>query len=462
MKDASFVTDYIVHGGGYATETTRDLFSEKRRLQRWLDVEIVLAQAQAKLGIIPEWVPKELEDKGKIANFDLFKLKQETEITKHSLMPLLNALDAICTSQTSTYLHKSATTQDIQDTAFSMEMKEVFGLVKVKIKQILIQLSGIIDEHRDTLMTGRTHSMPASPITFGLKIAGWADELIRNLDRIEEAEPRVCVAQMFGSVGSLAAFDGKGRETLRLVAESLKLGVPMTCWHASRDRVAEFVYLMAMVSTTVARFADELRTLNRAEIREVIMGFRKGEIGSSCMPHKRNPEDAEQIVVLGRLAKAQVGPMLESMIQEHERDYRGTRMEWPCVIQSVHYSYNALCIFENILKNIHINKAQIQENAENLSQFLFVERLLGTLAPRMGRTEAYDLVYNLTQISQDSKDDIKSACLRSEELLKQIPKKELMNIFDIGSFLGEARELVDQVREKIKLYSEEKPNLKAA
>lgn len=462
MKDANFVTDYIVHGSGYAAEATCELFSEKRRLQRWLDVEVALAHAQSQLGVIPDGVHQELKQKAKIENFDLFELKKQTDITKHSLMPLLDALDGICTPSASAYLHKSATTQDIQDTALAMEMKEVFRLVKLEIRAILCQMSEIIEAHKDTLMVGRTHSMPASPITFGLKIAGWADDLMRSLDRIEEAEPRICVAQMFGSVGSLAAFDGKGRETLRLLAESLDLHVPMTCWHASRDRVAEFVFIMAMVSTTVARFADELRTLNRAEIREVIMGFKKGEIGSSCMPHKRNPEDAEQIVVLGRLAKAQVGPMLESMIQEHERDYRGTRMEWPCVIQSVHYSYNALCIFKNILNNIYINKAQIVENAEDLSQFLFVERLLGYLSPKMGRKRAYSLVYNLTQISQDSKEDIKLKCMQSEELLREISRNELMNLFDIGNYLGEARQVVEQVSAKIRIYTHQKTEMKAA
>ncbi|MGE4133733.1 MAG: lyase family protein, partial [Bdellovibrionales bacterium] len=310
-------------------------------MQRWLDVEVALATAQEALGIVPIGVAAEMRKHADIRLYNLEHLKERTRVTKHSLMPLLTALESRLSPFACAHLHRGATTQDIQDTALALEMRDIFALMRRKIHETLELLKTLMQSHQFTLMAGRTHSMPASPITLGIKFAGWADELMRDLERLDQAEKRVCVVQLFGAVGTQASFDSRGQDLIKKFAELLGLGVPSTSWHASRDRVAEFTFVLAMVASSLARFADELRTLNRVEIREVIMGFQPGEIGSSCMPHKRNPEDAEQIVVLGRLAKAQVGPMLEAMIVEHERDYRGTRMEWPCVMQAAHYSYNA-------------------------------------------------------------------------------------------------------------------------
>lgn len=461
-KNASFIIDFTVHGGGYADEATRKVFSETTRLQRWLDIEIALMSAQSDLGLIPQKAVKEAKSKAKIENFNLNELQESTRVTKHSLMPLLVALEKMCSPETAAHLHRGATTQDIQDTALALEIKDVLTLVKARCAEVLEKIKFLMHKHSETLATGRTHSMPASPITFGLKLAGWADELMRTVERIEQAESRLYVVQLFGSVGSMASFEGQGQELIRKFAKKLDLQAPDTSWHASRDRVAEFVYLLAMVSSSLARFADELRTLNRVELREVVMGFQKGEIGSSCMPHKRNPEDAEQIVVLARLTRAQLAPMIEGMIVEHERDYRGTRMEWPCVMQASHYTYNALVIFSGLLSNLFVNEERMEENAQQLSQFLFVEHLLGYLTRKIGRAEAFDIVYELTQISQDAHEDIKSRALSSKRLANHIDKEKLQNLFDIQQFVGESKSIIDSVAKKIEGFNSKRTHLKVA
>lgn len=442
MKDSAFIIDYIVHGGGYACQPTLELFGEKNRLQRWLDVEVALVRVQSKLGIVPKKFADEISAKADIKAFDLRVLKEQTIITKHSLMPLINALESRCSPEARAFIHFGATTQDIQDTAMSIEIRDFLALLRVKILDLVALLIDLAERSRDLPMAGRTHSMPGSPITLGLKVAGWLDEIQRLVERIDQAVERMCCVQMFGSVGSLASFEGRGTEINSLLAQELGLSVARTSWHASRDRFAEFIFLTSLATAAVARFADELRTLNRLEVREVIMGFQVGEIGSTCMPHKRNPEDAEQVVVLSRLVRSLVSPSLEAMHLEHERDYRGTRMEWPIMMQACHYSYAAYEHFNKMISLLFVNEEKITENVNNWGQFLFVENLLLTLTKRIGRADAYDIVYELTQISQEKEEDVKTRALRDVRLKKYFSNDELVSLFDITQFLGESQDIV--------------------
>ena len=169
---------------------------------------------------------------------------------------------------------------------------------------LLDRLSVLASGTRNALMVARTHSIPALPTTFGLKVAGWIDELLRHRERLGEARKRILVVQLFGGVGTMAAFGDEAMLLLESFARRLSLDVPLAGWHVSRDRVTEFVSTLAMVTASLARIADEIRTLNRWEIGELEVGWTQQQIGSSTMPHKRNPEGCEQVVVLARLAKA--------------------------------------------------------------------------------------------------------------------------------------------------------------
>lgn len=441
----SFIIDYFVHGSGFASTETRQIFSEKARLQRWLDVEVALAKCQAKLGLIPKAAAAEIEAKAKIDDFDLELLRQTVSRTKHSLVPLTSQLESKVSKGSARYVHLGATTQDIQDTAQSIELKLVIELMCDTLKNGLSILIPLARLHANTTMAGRTHSMPASPITFGLKVATWIDEISRNLERLEAAKERICVAQLFGAVGTSAAFGQKGPELLKLFADQLSLSTPAVSWHTSRDRVAEFTFLLSLVSSTYARVADELRTLNRPEIGEIEVSWKVGEIGSSCMPHKRNPEDCEHIVTLARLARAQVPLSLEAMILEHERDYRGMRLEWPLLMSVSHFTAGAGRIFNELVGRMRINSERMEKNSLEYSHQICVENLMVRLTEKLGRQEAYQLSYSITQEAISKKVNIIDQVLSDPQIRAALTRDEIEAIFDPKQFVGSAETYVNRV-----------------
>ncbi len=289
----SHIVDSKTHGGGYAGPVSRRIFCSHCRLQRWLDVEAALALAQADVGVIPPEAALEIAKAARLSAVDLQQIADGVASTGHSLMPLLGALQRNCSPSAREYVHFGATTQDIQDTAQSLEMRDVLDETERALDILLDRLSVLASGTRNALMVARTHSIPALPTTFGLKVAGWIDELLRHRERLGEARKRILVVQLFGGVGTMAAFGDEAMLLLESFARRLSLDVPLAGWHVSRDRVTEFVSTLAMVTASLARIADEIRTLNRWEIGELEVGWTQQQIGSSTMPHKRNPEGCE-------------------------------------------------------------------------------------------------------------------------------------------------------------------------
>ena len=446
--ERSHVVDNAFHRGGYSTAESRRIFCDVCRLQRWLDVEVALARSQAEMEMIPYEAAAIIERAARIDQLDTAAISAGIAKTCHSLVPLLRALQAKVGSYSSQFIHHGATTQDIQDTGQSLEMRDVFDLVEQQLVHLLDRLDVLAVANRLQLTVGRTHAQPALPTTFGLKVAGWIDELTRHIVRIREARPRILVAQMAGGVGTMAAFRGKGPALLGRFAAKLGLAVPDVGWHVSRDRVAEFVFLLAGVSASLARACDEIRTLCRPEFRELEERWDEGRLGSSTMPHKRNPENAEQVVVLARLARAQVGLGLECMIVEHERDYRGTRLEWPAVGAVSHYTLTALSLTNTVIDCITVRSSDMEGTARELADLACTEALTFLLGQRIGQAKAFSIVHRLSQDALDRKKAVRECALSNHELGLVIERETIEEIFDPSSYLGSAGELVDRVLER--------------
>ena len=444
-QGTSHIIDSRFHGAGFSTSTSKSIFSDTHRLQRWLDIEVALAQSQAELGIIPLKAAEMIKAVANLEAFDLEKLVQGIQTTGHSLMPLLTALQDVCTSDAAEYVHFGATTQDIQDTGQALEMRDVINTVNDVLGQIVEELKSLVITHRDTVMIARTHSMPALPTSFGLKVAGWVDELLRHQSRLAEISPRILVVQLFGGVGTMNALGPKALELIDLFAKRLDLNTPNTAWHASRDRTVEFVNTLAMLLATLARIAEELRILNRTEIAEVSLGWKADEqIGSSTMPHKRNPELNEQIVVLARLARNNVSSALDAMIQEHERDYRGTRLEWCAVAEVSHYTLTALEFSQKIIAELKVNEQTMAKNAFDIRAQLGTERLMFALAAKMGKNSAYRLMLEISQ--GQKRDQLIEAFMSNETILSTIGSiEELEKLLEPSKNLGKHNELIDNV-----------------
>lgn len=443
--ERAHVLDSLFHGHGYATAASRRIFCDQCRLQRWVQVEAVLAASQAELGMIPLETAREIAVVSEPGILEFEGLGPEFRRTGHSLVPLLQLFAAACADGAGEMVHFGATTQDVQDTAQALEMRDVIDECDGALVTMVKQLTDLAGTHRLSLMVGRTHSQPALPITFGLKVASWLDELLRQCERLAELRKRVLVAQLCGGVGTMAGFNGRGRELLSVFAARLGLGVPAVGWHASRDRVAEFGTTLAMLTATLARIADEVRVLSRHELGEVTEGWSYGRVGSSTMPHKRNPERSEQVVVLAKLARANSSVAMESMLQEHERDARGLRLEWVAVADVAHYTLAALDILNEVLADLEVHKERMARNAHEAAEYICTEAVMLALAHRLGKQSAHALIYEVSQHAQSTGSSLRTVLESREEVTCWMDAADLDRLLDPFHYLGEAVELTDHL-----------------
>jgi len=367
------------------------VFEERARLQSWLNILIALAQAQAEHGIIPESSAAAIAVGARVEALDLRFVAEETRRSGHSTLGLIRGLMRVLPSGAREHVYYGATVQDLTDTWTSLAMKAVGGFVWRELRSIESTLLALSDLHRDTPMLGRTHGQPGSPITFGFKAASWADEVRRHLERLRQGAPRWLVGQLAGAVGTLAFFGDSGLAVRASFCRRLGLMEPGISWLVSRDRVAEFVHQLAMVTATLARVGTEVYELQRPEIGELRERSLPDAVGSITMPHKRNPEVAEHLVTLSRLVRAQACVVLEGMVQEHERDGRGWKAEWAAFPEACLLSGASLSLGADMLEGLEVDARRMRLNLE-AGSYSASERLLATLAPRLGKHEAQRLL----------------------------------------------------------------------
>lgn len=445
----SHIVDSRFYSGGYATMEARQVFCDLRRLQRWLDVEAALALSQAELGTVPEPAAREIAATARLELLDLAAIRDDIARTGHSLIPLLNAWQGVVSPEAGRYIHFGATTQDIQDTAQSLEIQEVLAILEGDAALIIHRLSVLAERYRDLVMIARTHGQHALPTTLGAKVAVWLDEMIRNGDRLRNSRQSVPVAQLFGGVGTMAAFGGNGIELLSRFSARLGLIPPLSAWHASRDRLAELLSTMAIVAGTLGKIANEICQLARDEIGELEEPFHMGKIGSSTMPHKRNPELCEQVVVLARLVRNKASLGFETLINEHERDYRAVRLEWAALTDASLYACGALSLMRTILDNLIVHEEKIRQNVAQAAGLIATEALMFRLAAKMGKQAAHQLLY---EISMEARNGGRRADRPFIDLLADHPdirsewtREKLHAAMDPGRHVGLAGELTDRV-----------------
>lgn len=367
------------------------VFEERARLQAWLDILIALAEAQAEHGIIPRSSAAAIANGARVEALDLAFVAEETRRSSHSTLGLIRGLIRVLPAEVGEHVYYGATVQDLTDTWTSLAIKAVGSFAWRELRRIESTLLGLSERHRDTHMVGRTHGQPGSPISFGFKAASWADETRRHLDRLREGAPRWLVGQLAGAVGTLAFFGESGLAVRASFCRRLGLAEPDISWLVSRDRLAEFVVLLATVSATLARIGTEVYELQRPEIGELREPARPDAVGSITMPHKRNPEVAEHLVTLSRLVRAQATVVLEGMVQEHERDGRGWKAEWAAFPDVCLLSGASLSLAAGMLEGLEVDAGRMRLNLE-ASGYSASERLLATLASRLGKHRAQQLM----------------------------------------------------------------------
>lgn len=425
--------DSELHGHLWGTEEGRAIFDERARLAAWIRILVELAGAQADLGIVPRAAADAIAAGASIERLDVAAVAEETRRTGHSTLGLIEGLRRMLPADAAEWIYYGATVQDVTDTWTGLVAREVGAAARRDLQALESAALDLARRFRDAPMPGRTHGQLGSAITFGLKAAGWADELGRHVDRLTEGEPRWAVGQLAGATGNLAFFGPAGPDLRRRFCERLGLGDPGVSWTASRDRPAEFVQTLSMIAGTLGRIGGEIVQLQRPEIGELREPAAPGSVGSITMPHKRNPEIAEHLGTLARLVRANAGVVVEGMVQEHERDGRGWKAEWVAFPEVCLLTGTALALAVPMLRGLEVDEAAMLRNARRV---LASERLLAALAPAMGKHRAQVRLQELIAGASAAGGDPAAAVAAASDLREVLGAEALAEILatvDTGS-----------------------------
>ena len=417
-------------------EAMNRIFSERGRFQRWLDVEASLARAQASLGIIPKEAAEAISRK---ANADLLDLKRYKELyqqTAHPMVAMLRLFTPIVEGSFGQYVHLGTTTQDIMDTSTMLALKAAHRVIYESLRRIELDLLNMAEQHADTIMAGRTHSVQALPITFGYKVAVWAREIRRNIQRLKECGERVFVAQFSGAVGTMAGLGAKGPEILALVSQDLGLTVPDICWHASRDRLAEFSNLLALIGAALGRIGQEVYLLMATEVAEVCEPWQKGLVGSSTMPHKINPQISQQMMSLARKLRYNASFFMEVMVVDHERNLEHFIGEMDKLDESCRMMGELLGYGEEMAKGITVYPRRMQANLGIMKGLMLSESVMIELGKKIGKQNAHGVIYDNATKAIREELDFKQVLLSDARVSQHLTEAEIENLLSPEKYIG--------------------------
>jgi len=413
----------------YSRPEMKRVWSEENKFQKWLDVEIAACEAWAQLGEIP----RSAIPKIKMARINLKRMNEILKETHHDVTAFLNMI-AESLGDESRFIHMGMTSSDVMDTALALQMVEASDILLEDMRELSLVIGEKAVQYKYTPQTGRTHGVHAEPITFGLKLALWFDEMNRNRQRLQEAKRVIAVGKISGAVGTYATL----RPELEEKACS-KLGLlpaPVSNQIIQRDRHAQFVTTLAIVAGSLEKFATEIRHLQRTEVREAEEPFSPGQTGSSAMPHKRNPELCERVCGLARLIRGYAATSLENMALWHERDISHSSAEriiLPDACLALDYT---LSIFTGVMKGLLVYPKKMRQNMDITRGLLFSQRVLLALIDKgMNRQDAYKIVQrNAMKTWMENKKFL--TLLKSDsDVSKTIPTNELEALFDYSYYV---------------------------
>ena len=441
----SHITDSIFLKDLYGTDEMRAVFEDRALLQKWLDVEAALAQAEADLGIVPQAAADEIAQRGRAEQIDTAWMKREIDHTLHPIVPLIRAFKAICSPAAGEWIHYGATTQDIMDTAVVLQLRDALRIFERRLADMDAALVALARTHRDTIMPGRTHGQHALPITFGYKVAIWADELRRHAARLRDCAPRVLVGQFGGAAGTLAGVGARGLEIRAGMMARLGLAEAPITWHVAHDGFAEFASVAAMIAGTCGKIAHEIILLQKSEVMEVEEPWNEGKVGSSTMPHKRNPMLCEAIVALARLAFNQARTSFDGLIQEHERDWTVNHMEWAYLPELCVMTDGALAQTLRVVRGMRVYPERMRRNVDALGGLMLSEAVMFALGERIGRVSAHDVVYDAAMRAVESGRAFAELLAEDERVSAHLSRAEIAALLEPTRYTGQCGAFVDLV-----------------
>ncbi len=441
---------YKLFGDKFASQEMKAVFEESNYLQKILDVEVALSEAEAELGLIPARVVPLIKEQARAEKIDLNQVVDVQKKSGHYLVSVLKVLEKNCPGDSGQFIHYGATTQDIIDTAMILQLREALIPLKRDLKAILGAVLRLAGDYKNTPMAGRTHGVHAVPITFGFKAAVWAAEVDRHLNRLEDLEPRLLVGNINGAVGTFASFGPKGPEVQRRALAKLGLRTPLICWQAARDHFAEFVGWMAMVGSTLAKIANETRVMMKPEFGEVEEPIKEGTVGSSTMPHKRNPNLSEETTALGKILRSYAGTMLEAMETEHERDIGTWRCEFLILPEACMVFSASLRNARTLLEGLKVNPERMLKNLYLTQGLIMSETFMFALGEKIGKQKAHDVVYELSMKAVHQGKSFFEVLQADPEIRKAFSPDQMEKLLNPSAHTGSSAEVVDGVLAALK------------
>ena len=442
--------------GRYGSAEMRMIFEEESRLQKILSVESAVAYAHAMVGTIPKSAAEEIRRKASVEFVKLERCKQIDAEIGHDLMAIVRALTEVCESDAARYVHYGLTSYDVEDTATSLQFKEALEIVERDLVELEDVLLGLVQKHRDTVMPGRTHGQHMGVITLGFKFAVWLREIARHLARLDEIRERALVGKIMGAVGTGAGLGEKALKIQKIALEKVGLKpADMVTQIIQRDIHAEVISFLALVASSLDKFALEVRNLQRTEIQELMEPFRsEKQVGSSAMPAKRNPVVSERISSLAKLMRSMIVPALENVPLWHERDLTNSANERFIFPMSFIIIDEMLKGMNRVLKGLDVFPENMKRNLELTKGLIMSERVVNKLVEKgVGRQDAHELVRKCSMKALQKKMDFKTGLIGDEEIASKLSVNEIDECLDYSTYLGVTQRLIDNA---LKLTREER------
>ncbi|WP_038912321.1 class-II fumarase/aspartase family protein [Dickeya dadantii] len=444
---ASNVLDSILFRDSFGTPEMRAVFDDHELIRKYVEVEIALAKAEARCGVIPQQAADEIAKTCNADTLDFDLLRHETEIVGYPILPLVHQISKQA-GASGGYVHWGATTQDIMDTAVVLQIRDAFDLIEADIRSLRNTLADLARRYRNTPMAGRTHLQQALPITFGYKAAIWLDMFDRHAERLEQARPRILVGEFAGAAGTLASLGDNGLVVQKAMMEELKLGVPTSTWHVARDGFAEAVNLLAVITGSLGKIAYDVMLLASNEFGELYEPFVKGRGASSTMPQKRNPISSELMLACAKGVRQHAGLMLDAMVQDLERATGPWHAEWIAIPESFVLAAGALNQAKFMLSGLIVDEQAMAKNLDMTKGLIVAEAVMMGLAPYIGRQDAHDVVYDACRIVNTQGGRLADVLNAMPQVSSRLKPELIEQLTDPVNYLGIAPEMVDQVLEK--------------
>ena len=438
--------DSTIFGPLFSDPGISAVLTDEAFVRALVDVEKALARAEARVGVIASEYAEAI-GKASAEKIDFTALTKGTASSGFPIIALVEELRKQVGAEAAPFVHWGATTQDIMDTAFVLQLRSAVSLIRTRLGEVARHLSSLADRHRTTVLAGRTHGQQALPISFGIKVVGWLAPLLRHAERLDEIALRLFVVQFGGAAGTLAALGDKGLAVTRELANELDLAVPVMPWHAQRDSLVEFAGWLSLVTGTLGKMAQDIILLAQTEVGEAGESAEKGRGGSSTMPQKTNPITSELVLAAARTNASLLSALHHAQIQEHERATHGWQVEWLTLPQMLTLSGGALKHASYLAENLQVDTAAMRANIARANDVVLAEACVFALAKAMPRPQAEELVKRACRVAISEQKPL-------VEVVKRLAQGEVaedavdwQRLAKPENYLGETEAIIDGVLE---------------